>query len=231
MAYVLLSQSFGAAKANLPATITEAGTGLPAVILSSATGGLVNSNGDIKLDSSGNLSCYVDGAKTWVVNVDSGASAGPVGLLTGAQVAAGATAVVGVKSDGTLVEGGGATIGLTPAQVVQTQALLEGGGGGGSLAPLSYSASRTLTSTDAGRQLRIDTTAGAVVLTIPNDATTGFVGSEMFQAVISAGSNPLTYAAGSGLNALQNPNTAAATIVGQMLFATRAAANTFVVSN
>jgi len=127
MAYVLLSQSFGASKANLPATITETSTGIPAVILSSATGGLVNSNGDTRLDGSGNLSCYVDGDRTWTVSVDGGASAGPAGLLTGAQVAAGATAVVGVKSDGTLVEGSGATVGLTPAQVLRTQALASGG--------------------------------------------------------------------------------------------------------
>ena len=124
MAYTLLSQSFGAAKANLPVTITEASTGVPAVILSSATGGLVNSNGDTFLDASGNLSCYVDGDKTWAVKVDSGATQGPpVGLLSSSQVASGAVGVPGVKADGSLVGPTGSSIGLSALQLALSPVL------------------------------------------------------------------------------------------------------------
>lgn len=116
MAYILLSQSFGLAKANLPVTITEATTGVPAVLLSSPTGGLVSTTGDTKLDASGNLSVYVDGAFTWSVSVDSGASGAPVGTLLPAQVGAGAIGIPGIKADGTLITPAGATIGLTSDQ-------------------------------------------------------------------------------------------------------------------
>lgn len=55
MAYINLTGVFGAARAKLPVTIVEAPTGIPATILSSATGGLVSNQGDTFLDAQGNL--------------------------------------------------------------------------------------------------------------------------------------------------------------------------------
>ena len=69
MAYTLVTQSFGAFNANAYVAITNSTTGVPATILSSATGGLVNSNGLAQLDSSGNLSVYIDTAITWTYTV------------------------------------------------------------------------------------------------------------------------------------------------------------------
>ncbi len=123
MAYVLLSQSFGISKANLPVTITDTLTGVPAVILSSATGGLLNSNGDAQLDASGNLAVYVDGDKAWSINVDSGASPSPVGLLNSVQITAGAVGIPGVKADGTLLSPQGTLAGLSAAQIASLGAI------------------------------------------------------------------------------------------------------------
>ena len=123
MAYVLLSQSFGISKANLPVTITDTLTGVPAVILSSATGGLLNSNGYAQLDASGNLAVYVDGDKAWSINVDSGASPSPVGLLNSVQITAGAVGIPGVKADGTLLSPQGTLAGLSAAQIASLGAI------------------------------------------------------------------------------------------------------------
>jgi hypothetical protein len=128
-----------------------------------------------------------------------------------------------------------AAVGTNTTQIASTAfvtAAVAAGGGTGSAAaaPVSYSASRTLTPTDAGRQLRIDTTAAAVVLTIPADIVTSFSGSEGFWASVVAGLNPVTFAAGSGTTLL-NPNSAAATVAGANLFAIRTGASTFAVSN
>ena len=250
MAYVLLSQSFGASKANLPVTITEVSTGLPAVILSSATAGLLSNNGDHYLDGSGNLAVYVEGGRTWQVNVDSGASPGPVGLLTAAQIAAGAVGIAGVTSGGVLKDASGSTLSVSSLTLAQTSAgaigvvgVTSGGvlkdnngativvGSGTSLTPpVAYSASRILSAADAGRQIQTTTTSAPVAFTVPNDGVTGFVGSEGFWSIIVAGANPITYVAGAGVT-IVNPNTSAATAVGASLFCTRISANLFTVSN
>jgi hypothetical protein len=70
MAYALFTQSLGADNANFKVQITDAVTGAAATILSSATGGFLNDRGFARLDSSGNLSVYIDTARTWQVSVD-----------------------------------------------------------------------------------------------------------------------------------------------------------------
>lgn len=69
MAYTLFSQSYGVNNALANVTIFESATGVPALILSSATGGVVSDKGLATLDGSGNLSVYIDTARTWVVKV------------------------------------------------------------------------------------------------------------------------------------------------------------------
>lgn len=87
MAYILLSQSFGVAKANLPCFVAEASTGVPAILLSTATGGVISLGGRHQLDASGNLNVYVDDSKTFAVYVDSGAAPGSAGAFNSAQLA------------------------------------------------------------------------------------------------------------------------------------------------
>ena len=112
MAYINLTGVFGAARANLPVTIVEYSTGIPAIILSSATGGLVSTQGDTFLDSSGNLSVWVESGKSWSVSVDEGAPSGPLGLLTSAQIGMGAVGVLGLTSGGSIVGPTGSLITL-----------------------------------------------------------------------------------------------------------------------
>lgn len=69
MAYALFTQSFGPNSANSKVTISEVSTGAPAVILATASGGIVSDRGIAQTDSSGNLSVYIDTAKTWRVAV------------------------------------------------------------------------------------------------------------------------------------------------------------------
>ena len=69
MAYALLTTNYGTSFANAPALLLDSVTGQPAIILSSATGGLVNDQGKATLDSSGVLSVYVDTARTWSVTL------------------------------------------------------------------------------------------------------------------------------------------------------------------
>ena len=67
MAYALYTQALGSQYANSPVKITNSSAGVPAVVLASSTGGLLNSNGDAVLDGSGNLSVVIDTAITWTV--------------------------------------------------------------------------------------------------------------------------------------------------------------------
>ena len=67
MAYTLYTQSLGAIYANQQVVITNSTTNFPATILATATGGLVNTNGQATLDGSGNLSVYIDTSQTWTV--------------------------------------------------------------------------------------------------------------------------------------------------------------------
>jgi hypothetical protein len=69
MAYNLYTQSYGTTNANYKVVLTETATGIPATILNSATGGLVSNQGIASLDASGNLSVYVDTAKSYTVKI------------------------------------------------------------------------------------------------------------------------------------------------------------------
>jgi hypothetical protein len=69
MAFALYTQSLGVNNALANVTITETVTGLPALILTSSTGGLLSDRGQAQLDASGNLSVYIDTARTWVVKL------------------------------------------------------------------------------------------------------------------------------------------------------------------
>lgn len=208
MAYALLSQSFGASKANLPVVIVETSTGIPAIILSSATGGLVNSNGDTVLDGSGNLSVFVDDSKTWTVNVDSGATAGPAGFLTSAQIAVGATSVAGVKSDGSLVNSAGTSIGWTAAQVAGI--------------PVTVGTSRALTNADNGLTLECTAT---VTLTVPTGLVAGFG-----CAVIPSGTTTVASSGGTLLNGSTTSVTRTAASNNLFLIVARSAANSYVIN-
>lgn len=68
MAYTLFSKSFGIGSANYQVQITDSSSGTPARILNSS-GALVSDGGWARLDSSGNLSVYIDTARSWSVNV------------------------------------------------------------------------------------------------------------------------------------------------------------------
>ena len=67
MTYALYTQSFGLSAANSPVVITNSSSGLPATLLTSPTGGVLNSTGRATLDSSGNLSVTLDTSQTWTV--------------------------------------------------------------------------------------------------------------------------------------------------------------------
>lgn len=69
MAYALYTQSLGSSYANAEVIIRETSTSTPATILSTASGGFLNDRGWAKLDGSGNLSVYIDTARTWTVSV------------------------------------------------------------------------------------------------------------------------------------------------------------------
>lgn len=90
MAIGLYTQSFGATYANEGVTIREAGTSFPATLLASATGGVISYTGNMNLDGSGNLSVYLDTARTWVVTLDDHVvqSSGGTGGLTDTQLRA-----------------------------------------------------------------------------------------------------------------------------------------------
>lgn len=124
MAYILLAQSFGLSKANLPVNIVETSTGVPAVLLSSATSGLISANGDTFLDSNGDLAVYVDNSKSYTVSVDSGTQATILGNLTPTQIAAGAVGIAGVRADGGLINLSGVLSALSPTQITNVTTLM-----------------------------------------------------------------------------------------------------------
>lgn len=72
MAYTLYTKSFGSGYANGLVRITDSETDVPATILASATGGLVSENGEVRLNSSGNLSIYIDTSRTYNVKTFDG---------------------------------------------------------------------------------------------------------------------------------------------------------------
>lgn len=69
MTYALFTQSFGLSKANSPVNITRADTGVPAVILSSTSGGVLNHSGRATLNSIGDLSVIIDTEYAYNINI------------------------------------------------------------------------------------------------------------------------------------------------------------------
>ena len=142
MAYTLYTRSFGTNYANNNVSITNSTTAAPATILSSATGGLVNNNGLATLDSSGNLSVYIDTAVTWtftvidedhnqsntVINNKTVGSLAELNTLTGTP---GVVYTLGVAPYTSYMWDGGAMrpiSGLSNTQVSGIQALVSGAG-------------------------------------------------------------------------------------------------------
>lgn len=110
MAISLYTQSLGSSKANLTVQIRNATTQVPAVIYNSGSM-IVNTQGLVALDSSGNLSTYIDTAFTWTVSVISDVKPenDEAVQLSPAQKAAGAISLYGVTVDGTMVAPDGST--------------------------------------------------------------------------------------------------------------------------
>lgn len=142
--YALFTASYGPNYANLRVRILEAATGVPALVMASAASGILSSQGNALLDGSGNLSVYLDTAKTFQVwnnqflLIPSGISLATEVQRTIAQLnAAPTTADIGL--------GLGATFFLDTNPVAQyrisadktTYTLITGGGGGGAFATIT----------------------------------------------------------------------------------------------
>jgi hypothetical protein len=69
MAYGLYTASYGNYNSGRQVSITDVANGLPALILASASGGIVTNTGLTKLDNNGNLAVYIDLDRTWRVEV------------------------------------------------------------------------------------------------------------------------------------------------------------------
>lgn len=142
MAYTLVTQSYGVENANSPVIITDAVTGQPAVILASASGGIVSDRGIGTTNSAGVLSVYIDTARTYTYTlVDQAYYTDP--KLSNSQI----TAVQGLVSGSATIGNGGslvapavwqsATLGasvtgtltITPLGLVTIPATLIGGNG------------------------------------------------------------------------------------------------------
>lgn len=70
MAYATFTQSYGTSNANATVKIINSSSGVPAIILASTSGGVLNDQGLATLDSSGNLSVIIDTAQTWTIFVN-----------------------------------------------------------------------------------------------------------------------------------------------------------------
>lgn len=70
MAYSTYTQSFGISNANAKVKIVNAVSGVPAIILATTTGGVINNDGFAVLDSNGDLSVIIDTAQTWHIFVN-----------------------------------------------------------------------------------------------------------------------------------------------------------------
>lgn len=197
--YTLFSASYGSNYANLRVRILEAATGNPAIIMASATSGLLSIYGNTVTDSSGNLAVYLDSAKTFQVwnnqfqLVSSGSSLAIEVKKTAAQLSAAPT-----LSDIGL--GQGATFFLDTNPTAQyrisadtTQFVLTTGSGSGSatLAGLT-----DITSYDLG-------TNNTSVAAIKTTATSGSIAASRLpaftgDAASSAGTSALTLATVNG---------------------------------
>jgi hypothetical protein len=69
MAYSLFSQTYDITLKNSYVTISNKWTGVPAIIMQSPLGGLVNNQGLAKLDNEAQLNVYIDTSQEWTVKV------------------------------------------------------------------------------------------------------------------------------------------------------------------
>ena len=111
-------------------TITNVSTGVPAIILASATGGVVSKEGHTKLDAFGNLSVYIDIAQSWSINVEDnqGLVSVPVFAQYDPDLGANTATLVSKVGGVDTAVGNGAASGLTSQQVSGIQALVSGAG-------------------------------------------------------------------------------------------------------
>lgn len=135
--YALYTASYGSNYANLKVRILEQSTGIPAIIMASATSGILSSNGNAVLDASGNLNVYLDNSKTFQVWNNQFLMM-PNGISLATEVQRTAAQVGGTPTLSDIGLGPGATFFLDTDPTTQyrisadkTQYVLLGGSGGG----------------------------------------------------------------------------------------------------
>jgi hypothetical protein len=135
--YTLFTASYGVNYANLRVRILEQATGAPAIIMATATSGMLSAHGNVFLDSSGNLSVYLDSSKTftvWYNQFQLGAS----GISLATEIQRTASQLAGTPTLSDIGQGFGATFFLDTNPAAQyrisadkTQYVAVTGGGGG----------------------------------------------------------------------------------------------------
>lgn len=180
--YALYTASYGSTYANDPVKIFEQGTYIPAIVMASATGGVLSTSGRAVLDSSGNLSVYLDSAKTWVVvpdYVNQGASASSSNTQETTQLLV-KTAVQSLDTK-TPTKGTATIANASPVSIASDQ-----------IVPVSFSG--TVTPTDRSSKITTGGTAQSLMGTnasrkgwfIQNQSTGDLWFNELGTAVISA---------------------------------------------
>lgn len=137
--YTLFTASYGLNYANIRVRILETLTGTPAIVMTSATGGLLSHQGNAVTDSSGTLAVYLDSAKTFAVYYNQFVLI-PSGISLATEVKRTANQLAAVPPASDVALGQGATFYLdsNPAALYrissdnQSYTLVTGGGGGGS---------------------------------------------------------------------------------------------------
>jgi len=169
--YTLFTASYGTGYANVRVRITEQATGKPAIIMASATSGVLSQAGNAMTDSSGNLSVYLDSSKTFQVYYNqfvltpSNASLAYEIQRTAAQLATTPT-----QSDIAIGSGASFYLDTNPAaqyriSADKTQYILitgSGGGGGGSVTSVAVTAPSGKLSVTGGPI----TSAGTLILDV-----------------------------------------------------------------
>lgn len=179
--YALLSASYGTGYANQPVRILEQGTGLPAIIMASATSGILSHRGNAVLDSSGNLAVYVDNSKTWQIWADQFLLTPSIGAAA-VEVKRTAVQLGGTPSTADVSLGAGATFYLDTDPTAQYRisadktayVSITGGGGGGSstFVGLTDKVTATIATTNTS-VAAIATTANAAIPSSQKGAVNG----------------------------------------------------------
>lgn len=146
--YALYTASLGAQFASTPVKIFDTVTQAPAIVMASATGGVINTLGVALLDSSGNLSVFLDSSKTWQVDTY------PV---------PGSTATTSNTQESTQL--------LVKTAVQQIVTNTGGGGGGAATSALQTTGNTSLGSIDGKLTKGVTTSANALSINIASDQT------------------------------------------------------------